>query len=130
MGVSTFVVKCKRNVRRRTKMDFRYSDYSIEQLRVEVGRLKEKALKAEQVGNVSEVAINERKMQVAMAYMLNPEDFKKQDTHEIKGDPGHKFKINYINGVFAWGHRINLLDETYEKEEAIPISILGDRSEK
>lgn len=112
------------------KLDFRYSDYSIEQLRMEVGRLKEKALKAEQVGNVSEVAINERKMQVAMAYMLNPEDFKADDTHEIKGDPGHRFKINYINGVFAWGHRVNLLEETYEKQEAIPISILGDKIEK
>jgi len=34
--------------------------------------------------------------------------------------------VNYINGVFAWGHRINLLDEVYEKEEAIPISLLGN----
>lgn len=110
-------------------MDYRYSDYSLEQLREEIGKFKEKALKAEQVGNVSEVAINERKMQVAMAYMLNPDDFQALDVHEMKGDPGHRFKINYINGVFAWGHRINLLDETYDKEEAIPISILGDRVE-
>ncbi|WP_430788121.1 YfhH family protein [Virgibacillus flavescens] len=108
-------------------MDFRYSDYSIEQLREEVGRLKEKALKAEQLGNLSEVAINERKMQVALAYTLNPEDFKVDDIHQMKGDPGHRFKINLINGVFAWGHRINLLDETYKKEEAVPISILGDK---
>ncbi|WP_099157590.1 YfhH family protein [Virgibacillus ndiopensis] len=108
-------------------MDYRYSDYTVEQLRQEVGRLKEKAQKAEQLGNISEVAINERKMQVAMAYMLNPEDFQANDTHQLNGDPGHTFKINYINGVFAWGHRINLLDETYEKEEAIPISLLGDK---
>ncbi|ASK61055.1 hypothetical protein CFK37_02005 [Virgibacillus phasianinus] len=111
-------------------MDIRYSDYSVEQLREEVGHLKEKALKAERIGNISEVAINERKMQVAMAYMLNPEDFHAEDIHQMKGDPGHRFKINYINGVFAWGHRINLLDETYEKEEAIPISILGDKVKK
>lgn len=108
-------------------MDYRYSDYSLEQLREEVGKFKEKALKAEQVGNISEVAINERKMQVAMAYMINPGDFHATDIHEMKGDPGHRFKINYINGVFAWGHRVNLLDETYEKEEAIPISLLGDK---
>lgn len=111
-------------------MDYRYSDYSIEQLREEVGRLKEKALKAEQVGNVSEVAINERKMQVAISYTMNPEDFKADDIHQIKGDPGHRFKIKYINGVFAWGHRINLLDEVYEKEDALPISILGERENK
>lgn len=110
-------------------MDVRYSDYSLEQLREEIGKFKEKAQKAEQLGNISEVAIYERKLQVAMAYMLNPEDFKATDIHQLNGDPGHKFKINYINGVFAWGHRVNLLDETYEKEEAIPISLLGDKVE-
>lgn len=108
-------------------LDYRYSDYSIEQLRQEVGRLKEKAQKAEQLGNISEVAVNERKMQVAMAYMLNPEDFHPDDIHQIAGDPGHTFKINYINGVFAWGHRLNLLNEQYEKEEAVPISVLGEK---
>ncbi|MFD1360718.1 YfhH family protein [Lentibacillus salinarum] len=110
-------------------MDFRYSDYTVEQLREEVGKLKEKAQKAEQLGNISEVAINERKMQVAIAYMLNPDDFLPQDVHELKGDPGYKFKINFINGVFAWGHRVNLLNEEQEKEEALPISLLGDKVE-
>lgn len=110
-------------------MNYRYSDYTIEQLRAEIGKLKEKAMKAEQLGNISEVAVNERKMQVAMAYTLNPDDFKADAIHELNGDPGHKFKINYINGVFAWGHRINLLEEKYEDEEAIPISLLGDKAE-
>lgn len=110
-------------------MDIRYSDYTVEQLREEIGKFKEKAIKAEQLGNISEVAINERKMQVAMAYMLNPDDYNAQDIHEMNGDPGHKFKIKYINGVFAWGHRVNLLNEQYEKEEAIPISLLGDKVE-
>src|SRR5699024_3579963 len=108
-------------------MNYRYSDYKIEQLRTEIGKLKEKAQKAELLGNISEVAINERKMQVALAYTLNPDDFKPNEIFELKGDPGHTFKINFINGVFAWGHRINLLDEFYEKEEAIPISLLGDK---
>lgn len=108
-------------------MNYRYSDYSIEQLRQEVGRFKEKAQKAEQLGNISEVAIYERKMQLALAYTLNPEDFQAQEVYALNTDPGHSFKINYINGVFAWGHRINLLDETYATEEAIPISLLGDK---
>lgn len=106
--------------------NYRYSDYTIEQLREEVGKLKEKAQKAEQLGNISEVAVNERKMQVAMAYMLNPDDFEAGETYKLPSDPGHTFKVNYINGVFAWGHRINLLNEIYEKEEAIPISLLGN----
>ncbi|MFD2628841.1 YfhH family protein [Oceanobacillus kapialis] len=106
--------------------NYRYSDYSIEQLRAEIGKLKEKAQKAEQLGNVSEVAVNERKMQVALAYTLNPQDFEKGRVYTLKTDPGYTFKIHYINGVFAWGNRINLLNEMNEQEEAIPISLLGD----
>ncbi|WP_163971030.1 YfhH family protein [Oceanobacillus halotolerans] len=108
-------------------MDYRYSDLTIEQLRDEVGILKEKAQKAEQLGNISEVQINERKMQVAISYTLNPEDYKAGETYELNGDPGHTFKVNYINGVFAWGHRVNLLGEVYDKEEAIPISLLVEK---
>src|SRR5699024_4556558 len=92
--------------------------------REEVLKFKEKAQRAEQLGNISEVAINERKMQVALAYMLNPKDFNAGDIHHLKGDPGHRFKINYINGVFAWCHRINRLGEKYEQAEAIPIYLL------
>lgn len=106
-------------------MNYRLSDLSVEQLRIEVGKFKEKAQKAEQLGNLSEVAINERKMQVALAYMLNPDDFLPGTTYKLKGDPGHTFIINYLDGIFAWGHRINLLDERY-KEEALPISLLGE----
>lgn len=104
----------------------RYSDYTIEQLREEVSTLREKANKAEQLGDISDIAINERKIQIVMSYMLNPEDFTAGDTYTFKVDPGHTFKINYINGVMAWGHRINLLGEMYEKEDAIPISLLGE----
>lgn len=108
----------------------RYSDYSIEQLREELLKLKELALKAEQQGNISEVAVHERKMLIVQSYMLNPEEFRVGDIHEIKGDPGHQFKINDIEGIMAWGQRINLLGELYEKEEALPIAMLGDKIEK
>jgi hypothetical protein len=108
-------------------MYFRYSDYSVEQLRDEIAKLKEKAQKAEQLGNVSEVAVNERKMQVALAYTMNPEDFKGGETYELRMEPGFSFKVNYINGVFAWGHRIDLVGKQNETEEALPISLLGNQ---
>ncbi|PAV28135.1 hypothetical protein CIL05_18695 [Virgibacillus profundi] len=111
-------------------MNYRYSDYSIEQLHAEIGKLKEKAQKAEMLGNISEVAINERKMQVAISYTMNPGDFSANEVYQLKMEPGFTFKINYVNGVFAWGQRINLLDEVYKKEEAIPISLLGDKEKK
>lgn len=111
-------------------MNYRYSDYSIEQLHNEIGILKEKAQKAEQLGNISEVQINERKIQVALAYTMNPEDFQANEIYQLKMEPGFTFKISYINGVFAWGHRINLLEEMYEQIEALPISLLGKKVTK
>lgn len=102
-----------------------YSDYTIEQLRTELGKLKEQAQKAEQLGEISKVEILERKMQMVASYMLHPGDYIPGHIHELKGDPGHTFQINYIDGMMAWGYRINLLGEAYEKEEALPISLLG-----
>lgn len=108
-------------------MKYLYSDYTVEQLREEVGKLKEKLIKAEQLGEINKAEIYERKMQIASSYLLNPDDFKPNNVHRLNGDPGYTFKINYIDGVMAWGHRINLLGEMREKEEAIPIAMLGDK---
>lgn len=108
-------------------MEKRYSEYTVEELRDEVGKLKEKVQKAEQMGNISEYAVYERKIQMALAYLLNPDDFKKGERYELDGDPGQTFEINYINGVFAWGHRINLLGQKYDKQEALPISVFGKK---
>ncbi|HLR60022.1 MAG TPA: YfhH family protein [Pseudogracilibacillus sp.] len=105
----------------------RYSDLTTEQLRVEIEKCKKEAQKAEQLGNISEVAINERKVQILLSYMAYPEDYKPGEIYEIRLDPGYTFKVNYIDGVMAWGHRVNLLKETLEKEEALPISMLGDQ---
>ena len=108
-------------------MNLRYSDYSVEQLYKEIADLKEKAQKAEQLGNISEVQIYERKMQVAISYTMNPEDFKPGEIYELKMEPGFRFKIEYMNGIFAWGRRINLLDEESEEKEALPIALLGKK---
>ncbi|SIS48676.1 YfhH family protein [Salimicrobium flavidum] len=118
-------------------MERRYSDYTYEELRQEVGELTDKARKAEQFGMVNEYAVYERKITMAKAYMLNPKEFKKGDTHEIEGDPSHTFYIVYINGVFAWGYRKDQHGRFVEKEEgdhitgepeeALPISMLGRR---
>ncbi|MDC3425277.1 YfhH family protein [Aquibacillus sp. 3ASR75-11] len=108
-------------------MERRYSDYTVEELRDEIGRLKEKVQKAEQMGNISEYAIYERKIHMALAYTMNPGDFKPNEVYEIHGDPGQKFKINYLNGVFAWGNRINLTGDKLEDQEALPISLLNKK---
>jgi hypothetical protein len=98
----------------------RYSELSQYELQQEIATLKEKARKAEQMGMVNEFAVYERKALMAQAYLLNPDDFKPGDICQISGDPGAYFKIDYLNGVFAWGHRLR----NGEEEEALPISML------
>ncbi|MFD1739687.1 YfhH family protein [Bacillus salitolerans] len=101
-------------------MEKRYSEMSHYELNQEIAQLHEKARKAEQMGMVNEFAVLERKIVMAKAYLLNPDDFKPEEVYEIDQDPGSYFKIQYMNGVFAWGYRLN----GAEKEEALPISML------
>ncbi|KOF09640.1 hypothetical protein AC739_13705 [Planococcus glaciei] len=98
----------------------RYSEMDEHELRNEIGRLKEKARKAEQLGMVNEFAVLERKAIMAAAYMMNPEDFKKGEVYRIEGDPNVFFQIDYLKGRFAWGYRLG--GEKYT--EALPISML------
>lgn len=103
-----------------------YSDYTVEQLREELGKLVEESQKAQQLGEVSKYEIVERKIQMVSSYMMNPDEFKAGDIHRLKGDPGYTFKINFIEGIMAWGHRINLLGQQVEQEEALPIALLDE----
>ncbi|MBU5214131.1 YfhH family protein [Heyndrickxia oleronia] len=98
----------------------RYSQMTEYELRQEISLLTEKARKAEQLGIVNEYAVLERKIVMAKAYLLNPKDFIPGELYEIEGDPGSYFKIDYINGVFAWGYRL----AGQKEEEALPISVL------
>lgn len=98
----------------------RYSSMTEHELRQEIGMLQEKARKAEQMGMVNEFAVLERKVQMAKAYLIDPDAFKPGELYEIEGNPGQYFKIDYLNGVFAWGYRLN--GDGYE--EALPISLL------
>ncbi|OCA83327.1 hypothetical protein A8F94_19710 [Bacillus sp. FJAT-27225] len=98
----------------------RYSQMTEYELKQEIALLKEKARKAEQMGIVNEFAVLERKAVMAKAYLLDPDNYKPGEIYAIEGDPGSHFKIDYLNGVFAWGYRLN----GDGKEEALPISML------
>ncbi|GHI00157.1 YfhH family protein [Neobacillus kokaensis] len=98
----------------------RYSDMTEQELWQEIATLQEKARKAEQMGIVNEFAVLERKVQMARAYLLDPNQFKAGEIYEIEGAPGEYFKIDYMNGVFAWGYRT----KGNGTEEALPISLL------
>nr|WP_263323086.1 YfhH family protein [Neobacillus sp. Marseille-Q6967] len=98
----------------------RYSEMTEQELKQEIAMLKEKARKAEQMGMVNEFAVLERKAVMARAYLLDPNSFKPGEIYQIEGAPGAYFKIDYMNGVFAWGYRL----QGDGKEEALPISML------
>ncbi|MCL6570416.1 MAG: YfhH family protein [Bacillus sp. (in: Bacteria)] len=98
----------------------RYSAMTEYELGQEISMLTEKARKAEQMGMVNEYAVLERKVQMARAYLMDPNSFNPGEIYEFAGDPGQFFKIDYLNGVFAWGYRLN----GDGKEEALPISVL------
>ncbi|MFN2747886.1 MULTISPECIES: YfhH family protein [Bacillus] len=103
-------------------MEKRYSEMTEQELRREIGILTEKARKAEQMGIVNELAVHERKIAMAKAYLLDPADFKPGRVYDII-DAGEDFFIRYLNGVFAWGHRLG----TPDHEEALPISLLKEK---
>jgi hypothetical protein len=98
----------------------RYSQMSEYELQQEISQLNEKARKAEQMGMVSEYAVLERKAVMAKSYLIDPSTIKVNELYEIEGAPGSYFKVQYLNGVFAWGFRVGGSTE----EEALPISML------
>ncbi|WP_374722574.1 YfhH family protein [Peribacillus tepidiphilus] len=107
-------------------MEKRYSQMSKHELQQEIASLHEKARKAEQMGIVNEFAVLERKAIMAKSYLLNPDDYKPGEIYPIEGDPGSYFKIDYMNGIFAWGYRLN----GNGKEEALPIALLKQQNEQ
>lgn len=96
----------------------RFSEMTEHELRTAIADLNEKAKKAEQMGMPNEFAVYERKMLMAQAYLLDPNDYKPGETYTLKGSTS-MFKIDYLNGYFAWGYR----DDENELE-AVPISLL------
>lgn len=98
----------------------RYSQMTVAELKAEIAKVTEEARKAEQLGMVNQFAVLERKAVMAKAYLLDPADFKPGEIYAIDGDHGSYFKIDYLNGVFAWGYRLG----GSGKEEALPISLL------
>lgn len=96
----------------------RFSEMTHPELRQEIVALNEKAKKAEQMGMLNEFAVYERRVILAKAYLLNPEDFTSGQTYPMK-DGESTFSISYMNGHFAWGYRNN-----QPKLEGVPISLL------
>lgn len=98
----------------------KYSDMSEHELRSEIGRLMEKARKAEQMGMINEFAVYQRKALMAKSYMIDPATIVPGEMYRIDGDEGVFFQVDYLKGRFAWGYRLG----GNRAEEALPIAML------
>lgn len=98
----------------------KYSEMTEHELRSEIGRLREKAIKAEQLGILNEYAVYQRKVVMAQAYLVDPETIVPGEIYRIEGDEGMFFYVDYLKGRFAWGYRLG----GERADEALPISML------
>lgn len=100
--------------------DKKYSDMNEHELRTEIGRLMEKARKAEQMGMINEFAVYQRKALMAKSFMIDPATIEPGEIYRIEGDDGVFFHVDYLKGRFAWGYRLG----GTRAEEALPIAML------
>jgi len=100
-------------------MEKRFSEMTDNELKAIIAELKISVQKSEQMGIINEVAVHERKIAMAEAYLMNPNDFNSGEIYYIKYDERIPFTISYLNGVFAWGYRGDT-----EELSAYPISLL------
>lgn len=102
------------------EIEKKYSDMTEHELRSEIGRLMEKARKAEQMGMINEFAVYQRKALMAKSYMIDPASIVPGEIYRIDGDEGVFFHVDYLKGRFAWGYRLGGERAT----EALPIAML------
>ncbi|WP_342514481.1 YfhH family protein [Sporosarcina sp. FSL K6-1522] len=100
--------------------DKKYSAMTEHELRAEIGRIMEKARKAEQMGMVSEYAVYQRKAVMAQSFLIDPQTIQKDEIYRIDGDDGVFFRVDYLKGRFAWGYRLG----GDLAIEALPIAML------
>ena len=56
------------------EIEKKYSEMTEHELRTEIGRLREKARKAEQLGIINEYAVYQRKVVMAQSYLIDAEN--------------------------------------------------------
>jgi hypothetical protein len=84
----------------------KFSEMTEVELLNEIGALTEKAHKAEQMGNVSEFSVLDRKIAVAKSYLVDSSKIKLGELTQLKYESESYFFVEEIKGVFAWGYRV------------------------
>ncbi|MDF2947305.1 MAG: hypothetical protein K0S51_1984 [Bacillales bacterium] len=84
----------------------KFSEMSHADLLNEIGSLTEKARKAEQMGNISEFAVLDRKISVAKSYLIDASKVNIGELTGLRYETNTYFYVEEIRGVFAWGYKV------------------------
>ncbi|MDF2605940.1 MAG: hypothetical protein K0S34_130 [Bacillales bacterium] len=105
----------------------KFSEMNKLELLNEIGSLTEKARKAEQMGNISEFAVLDRKISVAKSYLIDATKVKTGEMIPLKFEANTYFFVEEIRGVFAWGYKVPV---DGNGRMAIPIDLLIIKEEE
>lgn len=80
----------------------KYSEMTKEELYTQMQHLLGEARKKEQAGFISEANILEQKFYMVKSYMMDSDAILSGQEYLVAGEK-ERFKVRYLNGVFAWG---------------------------
>lgn len=81
-------------------MERRFSEMTPYELTQKIGEFTDHARKAEQMGMINELAVYERKIDMAKAYLMDPEGFRPGGLYLVQDRP---FTLVKLKGTMAWG---------------------------
>ncbi|MXQ54016.1 DUF1811 family protein [Shimazuella alba] len=96
----------------------RYSQMTPEELTSSIKELEKELIEAKKNKLESNAAILKQKINLAKAYLIDPQTIQLELKYEIEGESG-LFQVEYLNGIYAWG----TFNGKIEKE-AFPLSLL------
>lgn len=105
-------------------MNKRFSELNDQELNKQITDFEAELKELKNSDNESRKAVVEQKLLVARSYKLNRSNFKTGRLYYLEDTDTHIFKLNYINGVFAWGSKIQIGTKRENREEALPLALL------
>ena len=100
--------------------DKKFVEMTEYELNTVIADYREKMRKAEAIGILNEYEVYKRKALIAEAYLVDTSKIETGKVYGLIGETRSYFKVERINGVFAWGFRL----KGSKIEEGIPVSLL------
>lgn len=104
----------------------RYSQMAYEELYVLANTIKKELRKAEQRNNPNEMDVLKSKLIMAQSYMRDEKEIEIGKTYFVTNEEDVTLKVNYLNGVFAWGEKSN----DTRQVRGVPFALIGECIER